>query len=382
MAPEISLALISPSSSRSIIRWRMVCGMTNLPIQPFPNGFHSSIADFNSPVNKKFLRLPLRTYRLWIRRCKHGFSHPKKSSPPAPAETAEVRQPLEPALSLPSKTDGTQAETALPTPLAGTTAPVVATGKEPCQQGAAQLQAFFAQLDRQEYVADHGLKEKCEKHLIKLIKKLFANPPVVVRETENLFTILTNSAHFYRVLGKNDLLLLRDILTREGEDIETIMARFYHWSELEPGCSILPIALHLPLNSLYQYAGFFLNTLGGQSYLYRRTPRIRTLVKYYSVLVIDRANDKGMNRYGIDLRFPINSTMEEMEDSPNLKKRDAYLDMLQALAAKYRTQPARRIVCPWRTRADQGRNLPPRPVAKKKRGAIAIYDDCPYLLKW
>ena len=216
--------------------------------------------------------------------------------------------------------------------------PTMVTAKDPCLETAEQLRTFFAHLDQQGYPARHGIKEKSEAHFIKVAQKLFANPPVVVRETDDLFTVLKNSAHFYRVLGKNDLFLLKDILGQEADSLEGVMAQFYRWSELAPRCKEQTVALQLPLNGLYEYAGFFLNTLGGQSYLFRRESRVRMLVKYYAVLIIDRANDQGLNRYGLDIREPLRSTIEEMQVSQNLTGRDAYLDTLLALQVKYRSK--------------------------------------------
>jgi len=222
------------------------------------------------------------------------------------------------------------------TPEAAPQPPVAA--KAPCQETAERLQAFFVRLDQRQYLASRGIKGKSEDHFAKLAKKLFANPPVVVRETDDLFTVLKNSAHFFRVLGKDDLFLIKEILERESDDLETAMADFYLWTEQESQCASRPLALHLPLNGLYEYAGFFLNTLGGQSYLFRRDSRVRMLVKYYAVLIIDRANGQGLNRHGLDIRGPLRSTVEEMEVSQNLNGRDSYLDTLVALQAKYQVK--------------------------------------------
>lgn len=113
------------------------------------------------------------------------------------------------------------------------------------------------------------------------------------------------------------------------------MASFYHWAEMEQSCDVPSFALQLPLNSLYEYAGFFLNTLGGQSYLFRRESKTRMLIKYYAVLIIDRANEKGLNRHGIDIRVPLRSTIEEMEVSQSLHDRENYLETLLMMQAKY-----------------------------------------------
>jgi len=161
-----------------------------------------------------------------------------------------------------------------------------------------------------------------------------ANPPSVIRETDNLFTILKNTAHFYRVLGGENIKIIKDILANEDEIIETTMAHFFHWSELDTKCTSTDQP-KLHLESLYNYAGFFLNTLGGQSYLFRRKIKIRMLTRYYCILILDRANEQNMNQFGIDIRYPINTLLDEMEVSQKLKNRDKYVDRLDELKMKY-----------------------------------------------
>ena len=270
-----------------------------------------------------------------------GYFAWQKSGGKTSQEAIETKQQQEETLAEMESQAPAATETApsVPTPLpfpAVVPAPPPATAvADPCKEATDKIQAFFAHLDQQEYVTRYGLKGSSEQHFVTISKKLYAHPPVVNRETDDLFTILTNSAHFYRILGKNDLLLIKDILNHESDNLETVMADFYHWSEKEQTCDDPTFALQLPLNSLYEYAGFFLNTLGGQSYLFRRESRTRMLIKYYAVLIIDRANEKGLNRHGIDIRVPLRSTIDEMEVSQNLEKRDAYLEKLLLMQAKY-----------------------------------------------
>ncbi len=242
--------------------------------------------------------------------------------------SAQIQNPLtEPTETPPAAAiDGHEAASATPTP---------AGDADPCKEATDKIVSFFRHLDKQEYIKNYALKESSEAHFAKIAKKLYAKPPVVARETDDLFTILTNSAHFYRILGKQDLLLIKDILEHEADNREEVMAVFYQWSEKEQSCDAPNFPLHLPLNSLYEYAGFFLNTLGGQSYLFRRDSQTRMLIKYYAVTILDRANEKGLNRHGIDIRTPLRSAIEEMEVSRNIKNRDAYLKKLTAMRAKY-----------------------------------------------
>jgi len=212
--------------------------------------------------------------------------------------------------------------------------------EDPCDRAAKEIKEFFARLDRAEYVRKRTGGTPAEVYLGKLTDKLLANPPIIVGETENLFSILSNTAHFYRILKKDDVLLVKEILEAEGEALEEHMALFYNWSLIGPECAGKSVSIHLPLPGLYEYASFFLNTLGGRSYLFRRESRFRMLIKYYSLLILDRANDQALNKYGVDIRPPLASLMEEMEQATNLKQKDAYLAELARLSEKYQQAPS------------------------------------------
>jgi hypothetical protein len=207
-----------------------------------------------------------------------------------------------------------------------------------CIQTADKMRLFFEHLDSQEYIKAYHLKGSSLEHFNNLISKLIANPPIIVRETDDLFAILKNMAHLYRILGAQDVLLIKDILSKEQMLIEPTLALFDKWSVIESQCSGDDLPTKLPLPGLYLYAGFFLNTLGGQSYLLRRDPHIRVLLRYYSVLVLDRANNEGVNIYGIDIRYHLNSVIEEMDAAGNLADSQAYISNLLQLQEKYQAE--------------------------------------------
>jgi hypothetical protein len=172
-------------------------------------------------------------------------------------------------------------------------------------------------------------------HLDQLIRQLLGHPPVVVRETDNLNTIQQNLIHFFRILGPADILTVKEILGSEPRTLEQTMAVLYTWSENYPECSTSGEPLALPLENLYEYAGFFLNTLGGRGYLFRRDPGQRLLVQYYAVLILDRAETASLNRYGLDIRPPLAALVKEMENAEYLAGRDHYLEKLYSLEGKY-----------------------------------------------
>ena len=197
------------------------------------------------------------------------------------------------------------------------------------------LNDFYTHLDQQSYMKDFNLKEPSSVHFSNLLQKLINTPPVVTNETDDLYTLLKNTAHFFRILGKDNILALKGILDREGSSFENILKTFYTLTAY-PEAIAREYSLTLPKDGLYDYAGFFLNTMGGRLYLFRRDSTSRMTVSYYSILIIDNANDEGYNQYGIDIRPQIDTLINEIEDTGNrLLLKEEYLDTLYDLKEKY-----------------------------------------------
>ena len=210
-----------------------------------------------------------------------------------------------------------------------------ATGNQPeaksqtqqCANLAKKLHDFCQHVDQQDYLPRFSLNEPAQARFIALADKLLANPPVVARETDDLYTILRNSAHIFRVIGKDNTLLLKTVLDRERDQTEEVASDLYLWLSAE-GCQEALLPFSPPLAKVYEYAGFLLNTLGGRSYLFRRDARTRLLITYYAVLIIDRANAQGLNRYGIDINQPVTQLISEIEASTQLAHKETYLERL------------------------------------------------------
>lgn len=200
-----------------------------------------------------------------------------------------------------------------------------------------RIDNFCNYLDDQDYVQAYGLETGVCEHFKALLPRLLEHPPVVVRETDDLLRVLQNRAHFFRVLGKDNVLLIRDILKRDGDIMEPTLAMMYEvirqGGKKQAGGE--GPGFQIPLNDAYEYAAFFLNTLGGRSYLMRRDSRVRTLAQYYSVLILDLANDRVLNRWGIDIRDPLDTVISDIEGSANLAQRKEYLKTLKKLERKY-----------------------------------------------
>ncbi|MFZ5759871.1 MAG: hypothetical protein ACOY32_09620 [Thermodesulfobacteriota bacterium] len=213
--------------------------------------------------------------------------------------------------------------------------PAIAPPTDPCRAAADRIDQFFTHLDEQQYVTDLQLDADAKAYFNQIITKLLANPPKIVRETDNLLSILQNAAHFFRVLGPKNMFNLKKIMAHEKAAQETVLADFYTLIDPQQDCRRIGYAISSPLPELYTYSVYFLNTLGGQAYLARREIALRTLAKYYCILVLDQANDTGVNHLGFDIRYPITSLLDEMRVVTDLRNREQYLEKLRILKEKY-----------------------------------------------
>ncbi len=203
-----------------------------------------------------------------------------------------------------------------------------------CAEMTRQIKTFTAYLDSKEYLTFYKIKGGTYDLFQTLIKELSAHPPVVSYEMDDIFTVIRNVTHFYRVIGRTRVRLMNDILKNESEIIESVMATFFAWFSRGNDCNS---KLNNPptLEILYRYAGFFLNTLGGRSYLLRRDSNVRVLTSYYSVLILDRANDKTQNSFGIDIRPYIGFSFHDISSFKGLIYQKEYLASLNHLMEKY-----------------------------------------------
>jgi hypothetical protein len=158
---------------------------------------------------------------------------------------------------------------------------------------------------------------------------------VFVRETDNLLGVLRNAAHLFRVLGRENTGLVLEILTNEEEITESSFDLLYQVVQAGERCVRDGLEMVVPIQGVYEYAGFFLNTLGGRSYLLRRSSRIRMLLQYYSMLALDEANQRNLNGYGLDIRGHVDLLMKDMRGSANLIWRAEYMRRLEGLRDSY-----------------------------------------------
>ena len=196
-----------------------------------------------------------------------------------------------------------------------------------------QIKAFFTYLDEQDYIQAYALKGGTYEQFQLTLKKMSANLPTITDETASLYNLYRNMAHFFRILGKKRVNLVRDVLQNENEVLESAMQTFYRWATYDAGEKAL--TGQPTLKTLYVYSGFFLNTLAGRSYLLRRDSKIRILTTYYSILIIDKANDEKFNSAGVDIRPQIEFLLNDFQTPMGLIYQKQYLSELLKLADKY-----------------------------------------------
>ena len=138
-----------------------------------------------------------------------------------------------------------------------------------------RINSFYSYLDQQQYVKSYkhfnGIKEEFQQILKMLVRK----PPIVPRETDSINDVLKNVFYFYRVLGKERITLIKDILENNLDIIEPLMHTFYFWftsSNENPKLELTRPSIE----QLYIYACFFLETLGGRG---RWSPKTGQCVK-------------------------------------------------------------------------------------------------------
>ncbi len=193
---------------------------------------------------------------------------------------------------------------------------------------------FFSYIEDKGYLLNYSIEERAYERFEKIIESLRESSPVVSGETQDLMTILKNIAYFYRVLGKQNIFLLRDIINKERALMEHVMEIFFNW--INPlAMTEDPEVVSMPFSTWYEYSAFFLHTIGGQAYLMRRDSKIRILTTYYCVIVLDRANRLELNRYGLDIRPYIDSVIRDIENYRDLKNRKKYLHTLEEIKTRY-----------------------------------------------
>jgi hypothetical protein len=220
------------------------------------------------------------------------------------------------------------------TPGQGEIGQPTAVGKDECERMEKEVKEFFAYLDGKDYIKELKIGEDMFTHFKKVIHLLSEKPPIPAGEGLKPDTMIRNIFHFYRVLGFRDLTLILRILRNEADTLELNLASLYEWLMSAEKCEQKD-GLPPSLDTVYRYAGFLVNSIGGRSYLFRRETRLRLLVNYYCLLIIHEADKRKMNSFGIDITPFLEPLAEEIEHYQFLYYRKEYAGKLIDLKNYY-----------------------------------------------
>ncbi len=193
---------------------------------------------------------------------------------------------------------------------------------------------FFHYLDQRKYVQHLDPDTEAYNRFREIAKKVAADPPIPAGEGIDPRIIVRNIFYLFRVLDRKDLRLIKDIIENEQDAMEFNLNMFYRWLTLGRRCQDRE-GLRPSMKALYQYAGFFLNTIGGRAYLFRRPEGTRLLVSYYCLLIVHEADKLGRNDYGIDIVPFIGPLREEISYYPKFEFQADYIDRLNELEDYY-----------------------------------------------
>ncbi len=208
------------------------------------------------------------------------------------------------------------------------------TKEDPCILIEKDVADFFRYLDTKKDDLNLNLETNAYARFKNILKKLNSNPPIPAEEISNPSNLLKNITHFFQALGKEDLYLIKEIITKEQDTTEIDFEMFFKWLLLIDDCPD-PENLRPSLDVLCQYSGFFLNTIGGRSYLFRQTQDVRLLTSYYCLLILHEADKRGENNYGLDIFPHISPIINEFTNHPNFKSQKDYIEHLNRIENYY-----------------------------------------------
>ena len=199
-----------------------------------------------------------------------------------------------------------------------------------CESINMKIVDFFSYLDEKEFIKEYRLTNGAHDHFKKISRKLYEKKPVA-GEINFPEDILKNTYHLYRALNKRNIILIKDIIGKELDRVEEMLDySFRQQVSCKDSENFLP-----PFGTLYEYSHFFLNTLGGRAYLFRLESRVRILLLYYSTIVIHEANQREINKYGIDIRPYIKNLEDDLTNYSKFRYSDKFLHQIEMIKKEY-----------------------------------------------
>ncbi len=194
-----------------------------------------------------------------------------------------------------------------------------------------RLLSFFDYLNKK-----HPSEIPAQKRFQRGLSRLAASPPEIMENELDTLALFRNIAHLYRALSGKEVRVFRRWLEMEPDAIEAFLPDLY--TVMMDGSCPQVVPPDCTRETAIHYATFFLRTLGGRSYLLRRSARYRILTTYYALLVIHEANLSGSNLYGVDILPPLERLQSEIALYKGLSKQRLYLATLEKIGAHYRNR--------------------------------------------
>ncbi|MBN1104097.1 MAG: hypothetical protein JXL84_11840 [Deltaproteobacteria bacterium] len=207
-------------------------------------------------------------------------------------------------------------------------------GEDECKRLQEAVRGFFTELNGKPHIREITEGTDTYVWFRRMLKKLSDNPPVPAGEGLDPTVMTSNVYHFFSLLDRREMKLLKAVLTREPPALETSMHLFFRWLSMGNRCP-QPEGIRPSRDTLYAYAGFFLNTVGGRAYLFRRPSGLRLLGTYYCLLILHEADEHGRNRDGIDLAPHLVDAAREIGFYGDFLYQKEYVRRLDELRAFY-----------------------------------------------
>jgi hypothetical protein len=208
---------------------------------------------------------------------------------------------------------------------------------EDCLSVERDLLALCSELDSRQYVRSKIVGGSFCSVLRQASMDLASSPPVLGGETKDALVMLNNTFHMFRSLGRKRTTLFLDVMRQEQELAEPFAMIVYRWLVSRDQCADDEREQAIDRDALYAYAGFLLDSIGGQAYLRRRSMGSEALADFYAVLILDRADHERFNPAGIDLRPQLERTRQLIAASPLLFS-ERYLDVLDGIESRWATR--------------------------------------------
>ena len=199
-----------------------------------------------------------------------------------------------------------------------------------CEEVEHEMQLLCGALDDRPRLRVAGEGSPCA-FLQNVVRDLAARPPDPSAELRSRDATLQNVFHLFRVLGAERMALLAALVEEERELAEPAALVLYRWWISREACDD---EATVGRAALYDYAGFAFNSIGGQAYLRRRTPRVEAIACFYALHALDVVIAAGHNPHGIDLSPEIERCADLVTTQP-LVFSDRYREVLDGMAQRW-----------------------------------------------